>query len=213
MIVILPSAVVIAGLIFLFRIQLLSLVGDWLIVQDTLEPADIIHVISGHDYRSDYAIELYQKGYGKVLFFTGGWCETIQGNHAERGKQLAIERGISAQAVATDGTQVISTYQEAERLKAFVDQSPTPYSSIIVVSDPFHMRRARWTYRRIFGDQIKIQMTPIPFELTPFKHDWWNDDASKQYVISEYLKFGYYIIRYEYSGGLIKKWLVSLDRE
>ena len=52
--------------------QWLLLIGDFLIVQDSLQPATVIHVIAGEDYRTDYAIQLYKEGYGKTLFFTGG---------------------------------------------------------------------------------------------------------------------------------------------
>lgn len=63
------------------RIQLV--VGDLLVIRDHLAPADVIYVISGPDHRTDYAIRLYQQGYGTRLFFVGGWCPVIQGNNAE----------------------------------------------------------------------------------------------------------------------------------
>ena len=41
--------------IILFRERWLALIGDFLVVPDTLKPADVIHVIAGEDYRTDYA--------------------------------------------------------------------------------------------------------------------------------------------------------------
>ena len=58
--------------LFLTHERIFLAVGDFLVVRDKLEPADIIHVIAGEDYRTDYAIHLYQQGYGRLLFFTGG---------------------------------------------------------------------------------------------------------------------------------------------
>jgi len=55
-------------------------------LKSNLQPADAIHVIAGEDYRTDYAIQLYKQGYGKTLFFTGGWCETQGYHHGEHAR-------------------------------------------------------------------------------------------------------------------------------
>ncbi len=68
------SLVALGVILVFFRERWLMRIGDFLYIQDTLAPADVIHVIAGDDYRTDYAIQLYKKGYGKELFFTGGWC-------------------------------------------------------------------------------------------------------------------------------------------
>jgi uncharacterized SAM-binding protein YcdF (DUF218 family) len=205
-----------AGLVvflFLFRDPGLMLIGDFLFVQDTLRPADVIHVIAGEDYRTDYAIQLYRQGFGRTLFFTGGWCEIHLYRHGEHANERAQDQGVPLEAVAFDDSPVVSTYMEAERLKAWIAQSPEPVRSVIVVSDPFHMRRARWTYRKVLGDRIEVQMAPVPFELTPYRRMWWKDWQSRQNVREEYTKLVYYLFRYQYSWGFLRDWLASLDSE
>ena len=59
--IVLLSLVVLSISLFLFRERILRSIGDFLIVQDTLKPADVIHVIAGEDYRTDYAFQLYQQ--------------------------------------------------------------------------------------------------------------------------------------------------------
>ena len=199
--------------LFLDRESMLQALGDLLVVQDELQPADVVHVIAGPDYRTDYAIRLYQEGDAKRIFFTGGWCRIHQYHHGERGRALALAQGVPQQAIATDESSVTSTYSEVVRLKEFMAESPEPIRSVIVVSDPYHMRRARWTYRRVLGRQVKVQMAPVPFELTPYKRRWWTDEASRQYVWDEYRKMVYYVARYRLAWGPLKEWLVSLDRE
>jgi hypothetical protein len=73
------------------------------------------------------------------------------------------------------------------------------------------MRRALWTYQQVFGDQIQIQMAPVPFELTPYRATWWKDVESQKYVQEEYFKFIFYLFRYQYSWGFFKDWLASFD--
>ena len=187
------------------------MIGDFLIVQDTLKPADVIHVIAGEDYRTDYAFQLYKQGYGKTVFFTGGWCESHLYGHGARAREKALAQGLPLNAIASDDSEVMSTYMEAERLKEWIARNSYPVRSIIVVSDPFHMRRARWAYQKVFGDQIQIQMAPVPFDITPYQHTWWKDQESRIYVRDEYSKLIYYLFRYQFSWGFFKEWLVSLD--
>jgi hypothetical protein len=92
---VITSLVVLAcGTLSLIHEKILLTVGDFLVFQDEVRPADVIHVISGPDYRTHYAVQLYHKRYGKQLFFTGGWCSNIQGNHAEHAKERSIGQGV-----------------------------------------------------------------------------------------------------------------------
>ena len=194
------------------REPILVSMGSFLVVQDELVSADVIHEISGLDDRTDYAIQLYQEGYGKKLFFTVGWCDKIQGNHAKRGEERAENQGVPPSASAIDGSEVTSTYSEALRLREFISASNEPVRSVIVVSDPYHMRRARWTYRRVLGKDVQVQMAPVPDGLFPCRERWWTDEDSRKYVEEEYVKLLYYYARYKFSWGPIKEWLASLDR-
>ena len=201
------------SVLLFFREQWLLFVGDFLIIQDRLQPADVIHVIAGEDYRTDYAIQLYKEGYGKTLFFTGGWCNQHQYRHGEHAEQTSLEQGVPPKDIAWDDSTVTSTYMEAEKLKAWIAQSSIPIRSAIVVSDPFHMRRIRWIYKKVFGKDIQVEMAPVPFSLTPYQRTWWMDWGSRNYVKDEYVKYVYYIVRYRLSAGKFHEWLVSLDRE
>ena len=210
--IILISLIAVSIILVLFRERWLVLIGDFLLIQDTLEPADVIHVIAGEDYRTDYAFQLYRQGYAETIFFTGGRCGSHLSGHGARAKELALAQGLPLDSIAFDDSEVMSTYMEAEKLKEWIVRNSSPVKSIIVVSDPFHMRRARWTYRKVFGDQIQIQMAPIPFELTSYQSTWWKDEESRKYVQEEYLKFIYYLFRYQYSWGVFRDWLSSLDK-
>jgi uncharacterized SAM-binding protein YcdF (DUF218 family) len=198
--------------LFLFREPIALAVGDFLVIRDDLQPADVIHVIAGEDYRTDYAIQLYKQGYGKQIFFTGGWCTFHNLYHGEHGRELALQQGVPPEAIAIDDSFVTSTYSETVRLKEFIAQSQAPIRSVIVVSDAYHMRRARWTSRRLLGDEIQVQMAPVPFEMSPYQRRWWTDEASRAYVKEEYLKMFYYYARYRLSLGPMRQWLASLDR-
>jgi len=212
---ILISLVALGGiLLFIFRERWLLALGDFLVLRDRLHSADVIHVIAGEDYRTDYALRLSKQGYGKMLFFTGGWCRIHGYRHGEHAQERSLAQGIPADAIAFDDSSVTSTYQEAEKLKEWMmARSTTPVRSVIVVSDPFHMRRARWTYRKVLGRNIEVQMAPVPFEETSYRRRWWTDRASRKNVRDEYKKLVYYVFRYQFSRGKVRDWLGSMDRK
>ena len=200
--------------LFLTHERILLAVGDFLVVQDKLQPADVIHVIAGLDHRTDYAIHLYQQGYGKLIFFTGGgWCPLHNVDHGQHARERVMEQGVPLEAIAIDDSKVISTYAEVLRLKEYIAQSLVPIRSVIVVSDSHHMWRARWAYRNAFDSQINLQMAPVPFNLSPHQHRWWTDGDSRRFVKDEYMKISYYIARYQLSWGPVREWLASLDRD
>lgn len=186
--------------------------GDFLVVSEPLQHADVIHVISGPDNRTGYAIELYQAGYADQLFFTGGWCSDYQEDHAIHARRLALLQGVPLQAIATDSLSVLTTYQEAEQLKAWIEASPRPVESVLVVSEPFHMRRARWVYQAVLGRDFRVIMAPLPFSQSLYRRDWWTDAASRQMVGAEYLKLGFYYFRYWAPIPALRNWLARFDR-
>ncbi len=212
-IAILVVMLLVATLLALFREQWLSLVGDYLVVEDVLQPADVVHVIAGDDYRTDYAVQLYKAREAKTLFFTGGWCAIHGYYHGLHGRERSLAAGVPADAIAIDDSSVTSTYMEAERLKAWIDRSPLPIRSVIVVSDPFHMRRASWIYRWVLGAGIRVEMAPVPFAQTPYQRAWWKDPESRQYVRDEYTKLAYNLLRYRLTSGKLQEWLASFDTE
>ena len=207
------SVALLGTMAFLFREPVMLAIGDYLVIQDELKPADVIHVIAGPDDRTDYAIQLYKQGYGKQLFFTGGWCTFHGYYHGQHGAERAEAQGIEPERIAIDESRVTSTYDEAVLVKEFIARSQAPIRSVIVVSDSYHMRRARWIYKQVLGKGIEILMAPVPFGESPYQRHWWTETTSRQYIVYEYLKMPYYLARYQLAFGPVKDWLASFDRE
>lgn len=191
---------------------LLQPIGDYLIIQDKPKKVDMIVTSSGAEYRTDYAIELYKQGLASKLFFTGGYSEKNQRIEAEWSRRLALDAGAPDDAVIIDTSEVISTYQEALRLRSYLDAHTETITTIMIVTDPYHTRRAKWAYKTVFGDQIKVRMVPVPFESTNLSITWWKDAESRKMVWNEYVKLVFYVIRYELSAGELKTWLTRFDK-
>jgi len=182
-ILLLPATLILA------RKPVLSSLGNFLIVkEDYLQPADLIHVLGGGVERLDYAVALYRQGYSPRLFITGGQSAVLY-------KTYAISQGAHPADIQPAKSWAMSTYQEALELKRYVDNEPT-IQSVIIVSSPYHMRRAQWSFTQVLGNRVKLQFAPVPFAQSRHQERWWMAAGTRKSVITEYLKLKFYCARY-----------------
>jgi uncharacterized SAM-binding protein YcdF (DUF218 family) len=172
-------------------------VGSVLIIQDDLQPADLIHVLGGDVERIDYGIELYKQGYGKKILFTGGRVELplVNATYSQLAQEYAESKGVPAEAILPDESMATSTYEEVLELQEIL-KNDSSLQSLIIVSSPYHLRRARWIFNKILGHHVKLQFAPVPFEKSRHKQRWWTNELSLQTVVNEYLKMPFYILKY-----------------
>ena len=167
---------------------ILSAIGGFLVVeQDDLQPADVIHVLGCSNDRHDYAVQLYQRGYAQRLFVTG--CSFDE--HRER----VIALGVRPEDISPDASWATSTYEEALELEELLEEGAA-LRSVIVVSSPYHMRRAQYAFNKVLGDRVTRQFAPVPFEMTRYEQRWWTDGRSRSMVVKEYLKIMGYLVKY-----------------
>lgn len=182
-----------------FRETTLFGVGNFLIVEDTLKPADLIHVLGGGDVgRVDQGVALYKQGLGKKLFFTGGRVEPrgmfnlpdsfLSGDYAEL-------QGVKPEDILLRGDAAANTYEEALTLRELLDKENS-IQSVIIVSTPYHLQRARWIFNKVVGNRVHLQYAPVPFAISQYKQRWWEDKLSRAMVKNEYLKLMFYFLKY-----------------
>lgn len=193
-------------------VPLLRALGDFLIVSDAPQKVDLITASSGPSYRIIYAADLFQDHLGGRLFFTGGYNEFDNRYEASWSRTLAQNEGVPPEAIYTDDTTVTSTYEEAERLKAFIEAHPGEIHSVMIVTDMYHTRRARWAYQKVLGKDITVLMAPVPYQKAGYTKNWWTNSFSRKLVFEEYGKLAFYLLRYQYSSGALQKFLAKFDR-
>lgn len=177
-------------LVFVAGEPILLAIGNFLIVKDDhLKPADMIHVLAGNLDRLDYAVELYHQGYAQRLFITG--CR--QGVYQKR----AISLGARPEDLLPDSPWSTNTYEEALELRRFLEDDAS-IQSVIIVSNPYHMRRAQWAFQKVLDERVRLQFAPVPFEMTSYEKRWWTDARSGKLVVKEYLKILFYFVKYSF---------------
>jgi uncharacterized SAM-binding protein YcdF (DUF218 family) len=182
---------------FLAREPILLGIGNFLIVQDDVQTVDLIHVLGGDVERIDYAIELHKQRYGKKILFTGGRVELplINTTYSSLAKAHAESRGVPSQDILPFESKATSTFEEVLELQEIL-QSDSSLQAILIVSSPYHLRRARWIFNKTLNHHVKLQFAPVPFEKSRHQQRWWTEELSLQAVVNEYLKIPFYVLKY-----------------
>ena len=158
------------------------------------EKANAIVVLGGDDgERSLRAQALYREGYAPIIVLTG----------LERGSAAPPARltwradflaalGVPRSALRFE-VRSRNSYEEATGILALMRKQR--WQSVIVVSDPPHMRRLAWTWERVFqGSGLHYVLVPSAAEWWS-PGNWWRDEQSGAFVIMEYIKLAYYVVK------------------
>jgi uncharacterized SAM-binding protein YcdF (DUF218 family) len=158
-------------------------------------PADAIVVLGGDDGgRLARALLLYRERYAPAIVLTG----IEHGNRATRSTYLTwradylVRQGVPRSALRYD-TESNNSYEEATNILALMRKHG--WRSVLVVSDPPHLRRLSWTWERVFkGSGLHYVLTPSEADWWS-PGNWWRDEKSGAFVIMEYIKLAYYIAK------------------
>lgn len=183
-----------------FREQVLRQVGSFLVVQDPLEKADVIFVLGGYaPERGAHAARLYEERVADLIVTSGARVDSslelfdMQYTDAELTAQALNRAGVPQDAIVVLN-QGKSTMEEGFIARDYVARQGC--KAAIVVTSPYHTRRAAWVMRRALkGTGVKVMMSPSGMdEWHPA--EWWRHEEEMLFVNNEYLKFLYYLLHY-----------------
>lgn len=176
----LAAALVVLGCIGYLSLPLL---GSFLIVRDSIHRADAIVVLAGEQPRVEYGKRLFDAGYAHSLVLTK---KSMYEKMYEEG--VAVEHLL----LVTDPGAVASTYDEAVAVRHLVQEQR--WQSLVVVTSPYHTRRARMMFRAVLRDTgVQVMIQPVDDHwYTP--EAWWYERAGCYNTVGEYVKLGFYLI-------------------
>jgi uncharacterized SAM-binding protein YcdF (DUF218 family) len=167
-------------------------VGHWLGPTDPLAKADAIVAISGDTgARADSAIALWKQGYAPVLIFSGGSSDPNSVASAELMKRTAIAAGVPANTIIVEGTSA-TTEENAQRVAELMRDSGL--KSAILVTSPYHQRRAAMLFEREFG---RVSLTFRNHPAADPEWDptlWWTSEPSRNLTLVELAKLGALVV-------------------
>jgi len=188
--------------LYLFRTTILTAVGNFLVIQDRIEPSDIIFVLNGDvATRPFQAAKLWKEGLApKVVIVRAENSLAVNMDLAMNVTDTSIAMMKKAGIPDTTIVQlpfpngVNSTFDESSALRSYAQQNSL--RRIIVVTSAIHTRRARWIIRReLAGLAVTIMMSPS-FDPRYTPSNWWRQEDGLIGYQNEYIKLFYYFYKY-----------------
>ena len=185
---------------YLCRVTLLQAAARaWVVNQPVVKTSAIVVLGGGIENRPFAAARLFHQGVAPRILFMDvkldpaeelGVCPSEE----DQTRQILLRNNVPESAMVAIGTNVASTYDESRAVLAWATQNGA--SSILIVTDPFHTRRARWIFRHEFqAAPVKIYVTavdPLRYKM----NDWWRHEEGLVAFQNEILKTIYYHIKY-----------------
>lgn len=176
-----------AALIFFGHSFILNKAGEYLYKKDELKPADVIVVLAGEETeRVEYGVKLFKEGWArKDRIIMAGGPVVWKYSWASLMKEHARFLGVPEKAVLLEDRSR-STEEDAKFTNAILNKNG--YKTIILVTSPYHSKRASKIFRKVLGRDIEI--INAPSEKSWFKFDeWWKSRRDRAVVLNEYSKF------------------------
>jgi len=139
----------------------------------------------GYQERLQRAITLYDQGWAPRIIISSGFVFAFK--EAEVMRAVAIERGVPAAAIVLE-TEAANTYQNVTFTKTLLERSG--WGRILLVSSPYHMRRALLTWRK---NAPGIDVIPEPVTSSQFyAHERGATLTQIRGILQEYLAIADY---------------------
>lgn len=181
------SFLIIFGVFFYLYLNHLPhlLIGRYLSPSDKLTKPDVIIVISGSNDRVEHAINLYKGEFASKMILSGaakkGPVSNAKAMQIEASKAGVLNDDIILEEKAT------STYENAIFTKEIIKSQG--FHKIILVTSPYHQRRAYETFRYVLRDLgVQILNSPSSDESSWKADSWWYSKEDSKMTKNELLK-------------------------
>jgi uncharacterized SAM-binding protein YcdF (DUF218 family) len=170
--------------LYLARRPLLRFVGETWVIDDPLERADAMIVLSDDNFYADratQAAELYRHGLAPLVVASGRRLRPYAGI-AELMEHDLVERGVPKDRILRIAHEAQNTKEEAEALEPLVVERK--WHSVIVVTSNYHTRRARYIFTHIFPPGVQVRVTGARDGDFDPEH-WWTKRISVKALTRE----------------------------
>jgi uncharacterized SAM-binding protein YcdF (DUF218 family) len=183
--------------IYLARHPLMRWSANLWIVEDALDKADAIIVLSDDNFfadRATRAAELFRQGKAPTVVASGRRLRPSAGI-AELMEHDLTERGVPKERIVRVPHDADSTREEAEALARFVQQKN--WHAIIIVTSNYHTRRARYVFRKVFPPGVEVSVASArDGDFDPER--WWEKRKSIKELAGEFA--GMFVAAWELRG-------------
>lgn len=194
--------VLLIALAYAFRSQILTGMADLLVVNDPLQPADMIFVLNGdYNTRPFRASELYEQGLAPVIVIAKAEMLPAEKlglapNDTDVSINVMKKLGVPPEKIVVLPVEggTTSTFDEAIALRQYIESHNV--RSLILLTSAFHTRRAKWIFdRELAGLPVRTEVAAVPhygFD----ESNWWQSEDGLITLNNETIKLAYYFLKY-----------------
>lgn len=142
----------------------------------------------GYEERVLYAVELFKSGYAKNLIFSSGHTYSLKETVIM--KAIAVSLGVPQDAITLED-RAKNTYENVIFTKDILSKEKR--NKIILISSPYHMRRALLVFRKAVPE-VNVICAPIPNSFFYAHGTAWKQVSIQQVegILHEYIGILYY---------------------
>jgi len=175
---------VVCAILYLARVPLLRLAGEFWVVDEPPETSDVIVVLSGDNYdaeRATRAASLFKSGMAPRVLATGRALRSYA-TTTDLMKRDLVEHGVAADAIVPFTHKADDTRDEAAAVSEFVAQHG--WKKILLVTSNYHTRRAQYIYEHALPSSDQLLMVAAPdSDYDP--NYWWRTRAGVKIFFHE----------------------------
>jgi uncharacterized SAM-binding protein YcdF (DUF218 family) len=151
--------VILAALLYIGHGFIFEKMGRYLYYKNEIKPADVIVILAGEETeRVEYGVKLFKEGWARKnrIILAGGplvWKYTS----ASLMKEEAISLGVPKKDILLEDKSR-NTEEDAIFTKEIFKKYG--YKSCILVTSPYHSRRATKIFRKVMGDKVTVISAP-----------------------------------------------------
>lgn len=168
-------------------------VGKWLVVEDPLQQADAIAVLSGQmPARALEAARVYKQGYAKHVWLTystepGATLTELSIPYVGEesyDKQILLHEGVPEDAIHVLEPPIVNTADEMKTIGAALRKENQ--RSVIIVTSKVHTRRVKALWKRISAQDGNAIVRGVHDDMFDPSH-WWRTTKDALDVVREIL--------------------------
>ena len=200
--IVLLGVVVFCLLLYAVHRPVLRFLAESWIVEDPLNKADVLIVLSGDNFfgdRATRAAELFREGKAPLVVASGKRLRPNAGV-AELMEHNLVERGVPKNKVLRFAHDADNTKEEAEALVQLAKTKK--WHKAIVVTSNYQTRRTRYIFHRVFPQDIEVHVASARDGDFDPQH-WWEKRKSTKEFVHEMA--GMFVAVWELRGGSAKR--------
>jgi uncharacterized SAM-binding protein YcdF (DUF218 family) len=174
--------IVLCAVLYFARGPILRFAGETWVVEDPLDHADAIIVLSDDNFYADRAAraaDLYRHGMAPIVVASGRRLRPYAGI-AELMEHDLIERGVPKDKILRISHNAENTREEAQALAQ--QALERKWRSVIVVTSNYHTRRARYIFLHVFPAQTQVRVSGAQDGDFDPQHWWQSRKSLKEFT-------------------------------